>query len=137
MFNVRWRILNSDRVEVSPESREHAWKDLLIDVLEQCPRYASYRTNVTRADFENFDYNRPIVYEIKNKTVLINSEFFNKALNKPLGAVVPMNVMSVHIFLAFICSLLLAIALAHTFPTPDDAESGVRADVAQEVVIKA
>lgn len=108
-------MLNSDRVEVSPESREHAWKDLLIDLLESSPGYEAYRTAVTRADFEYFDFNRPIIYEIKNRTMLINSEFFNIALNRPSRAVAPINIMSLHVFLAFICSLIAAVITAYVF----------------------
>ncbi|AAR28845.1 ORF81 [Leucania separata nucleopolyhedrovirus] len=110
---IRWRMLNADRVEVSPESREHAWKDLLIDILKNSPASSTFRTAVTKADFEYFDYNRPIIYEMKENTLLINSEFFNVALNRPTRLVTPMNVMSIHVLLAFICSLLLALVAAY------------------------
>ncbi|AAL01748.1 unknown [Spodoptera litura nucleopolyhedrovirus] len=118
MSKIRWRILNSDRVEVSPESREHAWKDLMIDLLQTSPNYVSYRTAINRADFENFDYNRPIVYEINERNLLINSEFFNVALNRPSCVVAPLNITPLCIFLAFICSLLIALisaVAAHTY----------------------
>ncbi|AXU41514.1 PIF-6 [Alphabaculovirus altermyunipunctae] len=110
---IRWRMLNADRVEVSPESREHAWKDLLIDLLESSPTSSTYRTAVTKADFEYFDYNRPIIYEMRENTMLINSEFFNVALNRPTRLVTPINVMSLQVFLAFICSLILVLVAAY------------------------
>ncbi|AEN03987.1 ORF66 [Helicoverpa armigera nucleopolyhedrovirus] len=117
MSRIRWRILNSDRVEISPESREYAWKDLLIDLLLTSPRDNNYRTNFDKANVLNFDYNRPLVYEITNKTLLINSEFFNRALNRPRAVLSPLNITSVQIFLAFICTVLLALVVAFVFPS--------------------
>ncbi|AKC91699.1 pif6 [Lambdina fiscellaria nucleopolyhedrovirus] len=106
---VKWRILNSDRVEVSPEDREHAWKDLIIDVLKQCPRYNSYRTMINKANFENFDYKQPIVYEMSNEQLLINNEFLNKTLNRPFVIVSPINMRVAHVMFLFICSVLLIV----------------------------
>ncbi|AAZ67428.1 orf57 [Trichoplusia ni single nucleopolyhedrovirus] len=118
--SIRWRMLNSARVEVSPESREHAWKDLVIDTLLASPKDDSYRTMINKANFENFDYNRPLIYDIKTNTVLINSEFLNRALNRPSGSLDPLNVMSAHVFLAFICSLLLIVLTALIFDQNDN-----------------
>ncbi|QEI03604.1 PIF-6 [Rachiplusia nu nucleopolyhedrovirus] len=106
---VRWRMLNSARVEVTPEGREHAWKDLVIDTLLQSPTNSSYRTLIDKANFEHFDYKRPLIYDIKNKTVLINNEFLNKALNRPIGTLRPLDLISGQVLLAFICSVLLIV----------------------------
>ncbi|AAZ38263.1 ORF-97 [Agrotis segetum nucleopolyhedrovirus A] len=112
---VRWRMLNTDRVEVSPESREHAWKDLIIEILLDSPLDSTYRTMINKANFENFDYNRPLIYEIKNKTLLVTNENLNRALNRPVGTLVPLNIISIHVFLAFICAILLSVVVAFQF----------------------
>ncbi|QNV47891.1 per os infectivity factor 6 [Alphabaculovirus altersperidaniae] len=119
---VRWRFLNRDRVEVSPESREHAWKDLIIDTLLASPSNNTFRTMINRANFENFDYNRPLIYEIKNKSLLVTNDNLNRALNRPTGTLSALNIMSIHVFFAFICAILLTVAVAHQFnPNNDDA----------------
>lgn len=102
-------MLNSARVEVSPESREHAWKDLITDTLLASPRDDSYRTLIDKANFEHFDYKRPLVYDIKNRIVLINNEFLNIALNRPTGSLRPLKIISTHVLLAFISLVLLIV----------------------------
>ncbi|AKN80647.1 hypothetical protein [Perigonia lusca single nucleopolyhedrovirus] len=109
---IKWRMLNLDRVEVSPEYREHAWKQLIVQSVLDCPTYNTYRTHINRANIENFDYKRPLVYEIKNRNILINNESLNKAMNRPHTTVRPMNITSIQIILAFICSVLLSIVVA-------------------------
>ncbi|ADB84403.1 hypothetical protein [Apocheima cinerarium nucleopolyhedrovirus] len=123
---TRWRLLNADRVEVTPQDREKAWKELVVDLLSESPRYSSYRTLITKANFENFDYKRPLIYEIRNKTILVNSEFLKNSLNRPRTLVEPMNVKSYQIVLAFICSLLIVIIIALTF---DETDSNERATI--------
>ncbi|QAT90372.1 PIF-6 [Spodoptera exempta nucleopolyhedrovirus] len=112
---VRWRLLNRDRIEVSPESREHAWKDLTIDVLLDSPMDSTFRTMIDKANFENFDYSRPLIYEVKDRVMLITNENLNKALNRPVGTLSALNIISVHVFLAFICAILLTVAVAYQF----------------------
>ena len=114
-------MLNRDRVEVSPESREHAWKDLIIDVLLNSPTDGAFRTMINKANFENFDYNRPLIYEIKDRTLLITNENLNRALNRPTGTLSAFNIISIHVFFAFICAILLSVAVAYQFnPEEDD-----------------
>ncbi|ACI47461.1 unknown [Spodoptera litura nucleopolyhedrovirus II] len=119
---VRWRLLNRDRVEVSPESREHAWKDLVIDVLLNSPTDTTFRTMIDKANFENFDYNRPLIYQVKDKTLLITNDNLNRALNRPTGTLSALNIMSIHVFFAFICAILLTVAVAHQFNPDDDTD---------------
>ncbi len=116
---VRWRLLNRDRVEVSPESREHAWKDLIINIILASPTDTTFRTMINKANFENFDYNRPLIYEVKDKTLLITNDNLNKAMNRPTGTLSALNIMSIHVFFAFICAILLTVAVAQQF-NPDD-----------------
>ncbi|QEI03541.1 PIF-6 [Spodoptera cosmioides nucleopolyhedrovirus] len=116
---VRWRLLNRDRVEVSPESREHAWKDLITNVLLDSPTDDTFRTMINKANLENFDYNRPLIYEVKDKTLLITNDNLNRALNRPIGTLSALNIMSIHVFFAFICAILLTVAVAQQF-NPDD-----------------
>ncbi|AUV65364.1 PIF-6 [Alphabaculovirus myunipunctae] len=114
---VRWRMLNTDRIEVSPESREHAWKDLIIDTLLDSPLDGAFRTMINRANYENFDYNRPLIYQIKDKTLLITNDGLSRAMNRPHGTLAPLNIMSIHVFLAFICTVLLTVVVACRFDT--------------------
>ncbi len=116
-------MLNSARIEISPESREHAWKDLITDTLLDSPTDSSYRTLIDKANFEHFDYKRPLIYDIKNKTVLINNEMLNRALNRPIGSLRPLNVISVQVFLAFICSLLIIVITGLFFNRDNDIDS--------------
>lgn len=121
---VLWRFLNTDRIEVSPEYREHAWKELVVQTLQTCPKYNSYRTSINKANFEYFDYKRPLVYEIKNQNLLINNEFLNVALNRPNATVRPMILMPAHLLMGFICAILLSVVAAFVFdatpPRRDD-----------------
>jgi hypothetical protein len=112
---VRWRMLNSDRIEVSPESREHAWKDLVIDTLLESPLDGSFRTLIDSANFKYFDYARPLIYQIQDKTLLVTNDNLTKALNRPRGTLSPMNIISLHVFLAFICAVLLTVVVACMF----------------------
>ncbi|AIE47866.1 pif6 [Peridroma alphabaculovirus] len=114
---VRWRLLNTDRIEVSPESREHAWKDLVIDALLDSPTDDTYRTSVSKANLYNFDYNRPLIYEVKNRTILVTSDFLEKCLNQPSGTLSPLNIMPIQVLLAFICAVVLTVVVACQFET--------------------
>ncbi|AGR56815.1 pif6 [Hemileuca sp. nucleopolyhedrovirus] len=120
---VKWRMLNSDRVEVTPEDRKDAWQELIVDILTKSPRYATFRTMINRANFESFDYKRPIVYEISSKTLLINNEFVNKALNRPRTVIAPFKLKSFQIVLAFICAILITLIAAFVFNTPETISS--------------
>lgn len=114
-----WRILNSDRLEVTPSTRKRTWNNLLIDYMLNSPLDETYRTGVNKANFKNFDYNTPIVYEVANKKYLTTNEFMNKALNKPSGKAAPIQLTSLQIALAFICSVLIAL-IAAFFSTHDN-----------------
>lgn len=74
---------------------------------------------INKANFENFDYNRPLIYEVKDKTLLITNDNLNKAMNRPTGTLSALNIMSIHVFFAFICAILLTVAVAQQF-NPDD-----------------
>lgn len=108
-------MLNSDRVEVVPEDRRDAWQQLIVKVLKECPRYNTFRTQINKANFENFDYKRPLVYDVGNRTLFVNSEFLNKALNRPRSAVAAFNIQSNQIALAFICVILIIVITAFAF----------------------
>jgi hypothetical protein len=113
-------MLNTDRVEVSPDSREHAWKDLIIDTLLDSPKDGTFRTMINKANFENFDYSRPLIYQIKDKTLLITNDCLNKAFNRPVGTLSALNIMSMHVVLAFICAVLLTVVVACQFDIQND-----------------
>nr|WUR10775.1 pif6 [Calliteara abietis nucleopolyhedrovirus] len=112
---VKWRMLNSDRVEVVPRDRQTAWLQIIVDVIVKCPNYNAYRTLINRANLSKFDYKRPIVYEVANRQLLINSEFLNKTLNRPNTLVAPIGITSSQIVLTFLCALILTLLMAITF----------------------
>lgn len=63
-----------------------------------------------KADFENFDYNTPIVYNVKTKELIVLNERLRAALNRPVRHNDrTINVNSAHIFLLFILAVLLTV----------------------------
>lgn len=61
-----------------------------------------------KADFENFDYNTPIVYNLKTKTLTMYNERIRAALNRPARFNdQTTNVNIAYVFLFFICIVLL------------------------------
>ncbi|AXS67721.1 pif6 [Cryptophlebia peltastica nucleopolyhedrovirus] len=105
--DVKWRVLNADRIEVSPEFRERAYKNLMIDLLLASPKYSAFRTGINKANFENFDYKRPLIYEIKNKQLLVTNEPLRRALDRPMFTAVPSGITLIQIVYAFICSIII------------------------------
>jgi hypothetical protein len=120
MDSIKWRILNEDRVEVSPEYREHAWKDLILTLARSSPQKSTYRTLLDKANFDTFDYHRPLIYEIGSENLLVNNEPLNKALNRPIVSAVSLTIKSVDIFLAFICFVLLTVVAAYVHRFADN-----------------
>lgn len=108
--SVKWQILNADEIEVSPEHRSLAWRELIINVANNTPLDNTFRTMFQKADFENFDYNTPIVYNVKTKTLIMYNERIRAALNRPTRFNDrTINVNTSHILLVFICVLLLSV----------------------------
>ncbi|AJD09243.1 hypothetical protein [Condylorrhiza vestigialis mutiple nucleopolyhedrovirus] len=121
---VRWQVLSSNEVEVAPEHRALAWRELIANVANGTPLDYTYRTMFQRADFENFDYNTPIVYDVKNKELIVLNERIRAALNKPVRrSDRTINVNTVHVFLLFILTVLLTVVIA--FWGRDDAQRSV------------
>ncbi|BAC67306.1 hypothetical protein AhnVgp055 [Adoxophyes honmai nucleopolyhedrovirus] len=109
---VRWRILNTDKIEVVPDDLDTAWKNIIFKVIKDSPTYASYRTHINKANFENFDYKSPIIYELKTKQLLVTNEPLKKALSfKPptLFNKILFDFSLNRLLLIFICSILLII----------------------------
>ncbi|USC25916.1 pif-6 [Palpita vitrealis nucleopolyhedrovirus] len=115
--SVRWQILNGDEIEVVPEHRVLAWTELIINVANNTPLNATFRTMFQKADFENFDYNTPLVYNLKNKTLTIYNERLKSALNRPVRLNnQTINVNIAHVFLLFICIVLLTVLVVFAQP---------------------
>jgi hypothetical protein len=114
MWNtVRWQVLSSDEVEVVPEHRALAWRELIANVADGTPIDYTFRTMFQRADFENFDYNTPIVYNVKNKELIVLNERIRAALNRPVRRNDrTTNVNTAHVFLLFILTVLLTVIVA-------------------------
>ncbi|ABI13851.1 hypothetical protein AGNV_094 [Anticarsia gemmatalis multiple nucleopolyhedrovirus] len=110
---VRWQVLSSNEVEVAPEHRALAWRELIANVADDTPLDYTFRTMFQRADFENFDYNTPIVYNVKNKELMVLNERIRAALNRPFRrSDRTINVNTVHVFLLFILVVLLTVVVA-------------------------
>ncbi|AAQ91741.1 unknown [Choristoneura fumiferana DEF multiple nucleopolyhedrovirus] len=110
---VRWQVLSSNEVEVAPEHRALAWRELIANVADGTPLDYTFRTMFQRADFENFDYNTPIVYNVKNKELIVLNERIRAALNRPVRrSDRTINVNTVHVFLLFILAVLLTVVVA-------------------------
>nr|WRK23728.1 odv-nc42 [Bombyx mori nucleopolyhedrovirus] len=106
--SIRWQILNGDEIEVSPEHRSLAWRELIVNVANNTPLDNTFRTMFQKADFENFDYNTPIVYNLKTKTLTMYNERIRAALNRPARFNdQTINVNIAYVFLLFICIVLL------------------------------
>ncbi|ABF50320.1 unknown [Antheraea pernyi nucleopolyhedrovirus] len=107
---VRWQLLSADEVEVAPEYRALAWRELIANVANGTPLDFTFRTMFQRADFENFDYNTPIVYNVKNKELIVLNERLKAALNRPVRrSDRTINVTTAHPFLLFILVVLLTV----------------------------
>lgn len=108
--SVRWQILGPDEVEVAPEHRALAWRELIANVARDTPLSFTFRTMFKRADLENFDYNTPIVYNVKSRELVVLNERMRAALNRPARrSDRTINANSAHVFLLFILALLLTV----------------------------
>ncbi|AHD25573.1 ac68 [Choristoneura murinana nucleopolyhedrovirus] len=105
---VRWQVLSSDEVEVAPEHRALAWRELIANVAHDTPLEYTFRTMLQRADLENFDYNTPIVYNVKSRELIVLNERIRAALNRPVRrSDRTINVNTAHVFVLFILVVLL------------------------------
>jgi Per os infectivity factor 6 len=119
---IRWQILNSDEIEVAPEYRSLAWRELIINIANNTPSNNTFRTMFKKADFENFDYHTPIVYNIKNNSLQIYNERLRAALNRPKRFnEQTINVNFSHVLLAFICIVLICVLVVFYKPNRVDA----------------
>nr|QNN89322.1 hypothetical protein [Spilarctia obliqua nucleopolyhedrovirus] len=116
---IRWQILGSDKIEVAPEHRALAWRELIANVAYATPLNYTFRTMFQRADFENFDYNTPIVYNVKTKELLMLNERIRAALNRPVHYNDrTINVNTAHVLLLFILVVLLTVLVVF-LPQPN------------------
>ncbi|APO13983.1 PIF-6 [Plodia interpunctella granulovirus] len=81
MQKYNWQIVDRNFIEVVPNERENAWKDLLILALRVTP--LSFRKNLRAASLRHFDYRQPILYDLKNKRLGISTQSVIDALSPP------------------------------------------------------
>ncbi|AGR57119.1 hypothetical protein [Choristoneura rosaceana nucleopolyhedrovirus] len=116
---IRWQVLSSDEVEVAPEHRALAWRELIANVARDTPLEYTFRTMFQRADLENFDYNTPIVYNVTTKELVVLNERLRAALNRPVRrSYRTINANTAHVFLLFIVAVLLTVLVVF-LPWPD------------------
>ncbi|AKN80752.1 hypothetical protein [Diatraea saccharalis granulovirus] len=98
MEKYHWRIVNREYIEVDPNDRERAWKDILILALRITPQ--TYRSGIRRGMLEHFDFKQPIYYDIKRKELGLSTKSVLEALNPPTlplfksKMITPFNVVS-------------------------------------------
>ena len=111
--NIRWRVLNSDQIEVTPDERELAWKELIIQMISTMPKDPNFRTLVNKADFKNFDYHTPLVYDVKEKELQIFNDRVKGGLNRPsaLSRFQPTNTSAWSVFVSFMSAILLIVLI--------------------------
>ncbi|AIS92107.1 hypothetical protein [Erinnyis ello granulovirus] len=76
-----WQIVDKQYIEVVPNERRSAWKDLFITILRHTPQ--TYKKNLRKGTIEHFDYKQPIVYDIKNRTMGVATQSVLEAMNPP------------------------------------------------------
>ncbi|QDL57045.1 PIF-6 [Dione juno nucleopolyhedrovirus] len=117
---IRWQVLSADEVEVAPEHRALAWRELIANVAHNTPLNFTFRTMFQRADLENFDYNTPIVYNVKSRELIVLNERIRAALNRPVQHNDrTINVNTRHVFLLFIVVLILTVLVVFRQSPPD------------------
>ncbi|AKN81049.1 Per os infectivity factor 6 [Lonomia obliqua multiple nucleopolyhedrovirus] len=110
--SIKWQILNAKEIEVCPEHRSLAWKELIINLANSTPLSYTFRTMFGKADFENFDYNTPIVYNVETKTLIIYNERLKAVLNRPFQSNDrTININIAQVLLVFICIALLNVMI--------------------------
>ncbi|AER41535.1 hypothetical protein [Epinotia aporema granulovirus] len=96
-----WQIVDNNLIEIIPSERENAWKNILIEILKSTPY--TFRTNLRVGTFKHFDYNQPIYYDLRKKSLGITNDMVLRALTPPTRPlfksimVPPMSILTVFI----------------------------------------
>ncbi|ACZ63582.1 PrGVORF96 [Pieris rapae granulovirus Wuhan] len=81
MEKYNWQIVDRQFIEIMPNERERAWKDLLILAFRNTPQ--TFRKNVRQGLLEHFDYKQPIFYDLKRHEMGLATKSVLDALNPP------------------------------------------------------
>ncbi|ABC61227.1 unknown [Choristoneura occidentalis granulovirus] len=84
MQKYNWQIVDRQYIEVIPNERENAWKDLLILALRTTPQ--TFRSNLRKGLLDFFDFKQPIYYDLERRQLGISTESVINALTPPRKA---------------------------------------------------
>ncbi|ABQ52047.1 hypothetical protein SlGVgp104 [Spodoptera litura granulovirus] len=100
-----WQIVDHDYVEIVRNERERAWKDIIITALFNTPN--TFKTHIRKATLENFDYNQPIYYNLKTKSLGLTNNEVIKALMPPMyGTINTKSLTPLTVLIVFIVAIL-------------------------------
>nr|AUF82053.1 per os infectivity factor-6 [Cryptophlebia leucotreta granulovirus] len=106
MERYNWQIVSRQYIEVVPNERKNAWKDLFIMMLSKTPQ--AYRKNLRRANLENFDYKQPIFYDLKRKQLGLATRDILQSLDPPSDAVFDSSLISPAVVVSGFIMILLS-----------------------------
>nr|UYX49732.1 pif-6 [Darna trima granulovirus] len=81
IYKYNWQIVDRQLIEIVPNEREDAWKDLFILMLRNTPQ--TFRKNINTALLKHFDYKQPIYYNIKRQELSLATKSVLYGLNPP------------------------------------------------------
>nr|AJA91737.1 ADOR97 [Adoxophyes orana granulovirus] len=82
--SYNWQIVDNQLIEIVPNDREDAWKDLFLLVLRNTPR--SCRKYLRLGTLIHFDYKQPIYYDLKTRRLGLMTDEVLQSLNPPRPA---------------------------------------------------
>ncbi|QBQ01653.1 pif-6 [Hyphantria cunea granulovirus] len=101
----KWQIVSNNYVEVIPADREDAWNDIIITALRSTP--FDFRSHLRRSNLEHFDYNAPIYYNLKTKTLSVLNDNVLKSLTPPRYPTINTELIKpIHVITIFILLIL-------------------------------
>lgn len=114
MQKYNWQIVDRRYIEVVPNERENAWKDLLIMTLLRTPQ--TYRKGIRKGFLEHFDFKQPIYYDLKQKRIGALTRDVLSMLNPPSEPKFDSRLISpVYVVIGFILVLLSYLVLEGRF----------------------
>ncbi|AMF83856.1 pif-6 [Cnaphalocrocis medinalis granulovirus] len=92
LHKYNWQIIDGKYIEVVPNEREMAWKDLIVLVLRLTPQ--TYRSNLRLGTLQYFDYKQPIVYDLNRRQLGLSTNSVLNALQPPRKQLFDSSVLS-------------------------------------------
>ncbi|AAK70774.1 ORF114 similar to AcMNPV ORF68 [Cydia pomonella granulovirus] len=106
MEKYNWQIVNRQYIEIVPNERESAWKNLLLLSLRSTPR--AFRKNIRMATLEHFDFKQPIYYDLKRKQLGLSTMSVLEALDPPSNSVLDSSLISPSMIVSGLILIMLS-----------------------------